>query len=587
MRNLLLFFVFLAGSKTNAQATRIADSLRDNENYTGAIAAYHQLISEKDKYSNLDVGNAYLRMGNCLKATGKNEPALQALFNSIPWFEKDNNTERLAAANKNIGLLYYNSSNYTKAGTYYNKARELYSANKDSVAICKLLNDIALLESENGNTQDAIRLHRTALSSFASYLNEETLFKHLINLGTCYYSVQQTDSALLYYDKAKQAAIEAEDSTSLLMILNNIGDAHKEKKEYDKALACFNEALLIFDQGYGDSAELATIYHNISELYELTGDYSDAYKFAVMENSLNERIYNTEKNKAALELSEKYESDKKDVTIKTQALENRLKNRNLIISLAALGLVTVLGIFAFSSYRKKQKANRILQEQKQAIEKLNTELDNANQVKSKLFSVISHDLRSPISSLYAFLQMQKSNSAMQDTVTRQTEQVLETMEDLLSWSKSQLHQFTPVTEKVFIAEMVRQSLQLSETGIRNKQLTVQNNIPADAFLHTDANMLSVIIRNIITNTVSYAAVGTAVHLDYRMDNGSHQIEVSNTIDQSRPPETTTAGAGVYSGSSGLGHTLIKEFTEKLNGRFHASHNGNIFTAQLIFPATAI
>ena len=60
-------------------------------------------------------------------------------------------------------------------------------------------------------------------------------------------------------------------------------------------------------------------------------------------------------------------------------------------------------------YRNKEKGNKILNNQNNELEKLNSELAVANETKAKLFGIIGHDLRSPASQIVQLLQLQKEN----------------------------------------------------------------------------------------------------------------------------------------------------------------------------------
>ena len=93
-----------------------------------------------------------------------------------------------------------------------------------------------------------------------------------------------------------------------------------------------------------------------------------------------------------------------------------------------------------------------MNQRNQQLDELNNELSIANDTKAKLFGVISHDLRSPVSSIVQLLHLQKENpehfntelqNQYNERLNKASENVLETMEDLLLWSKSQMNNFTP------------------------------------------------------------------------------------------------------------------------------------------------
>ena len=83
---------------------------------------------------------------------------------------------------------------------------------------------------------------------------------------------------------------------------------------------------------------------------------------------------------------------------------------------------------------------------------MNQELDEANKIKARFFSILNHDLRSPVSNLIHFLHLQKENPElideatalrMQTKVITGAENLLSSMEDILLWSKGQMENFKP------------------------------------------------------------------------------------------------------------------------------------------------
>lgn len=546
-----------------AQVTAAADSLMAAGEFSAAAASYSGLLSDSSKLKKLDKGNAFMRRGNCLVNLEKFKEASADYFSALRVFEETKNDERICTAFGNIANAYDKLNEINSAEKYYGKALAISIKMKDATRTGDLLNDRAVILYKQGNKEEAIKVHQDALVNYKEYLSEETLCKHYINLGNCY-AESTPDSSLYCYRKAEVIAQNLEDSFSLTHIYLNIGDLAKEKRNFKEALY-YLEKSLDMNADYGDSTDLSILYHNLADVYDSLCNYERAYYFSKKERELNEVLYSLEKTRFATELSGKYESDKKDEKIRTQETENKLKSRNLLLSLAGLALAAALGIISFISYKRKQKANLVLQQQNVHIEKLNEELEASNQVKSKLFSVISHDLRGPVSSMYAYLQMQQQTESNAQ-FSQQTEKLLDTLEDLLVWSKSQLHQFTAVHEKVLLKPLVDQVAGLLQTQAREKKLELQNRIQSSLYLNTDLNMITIIIRNIFSNCIRYSVPATVITVNAEARHSDIILTVINKADPSRLTAFTNRQSNtVSSDASGLGITLIKEFVQKLNG----------------------
>ena len=152
---------------------------------------------------------------------------------------------------------------------------------------------------------------------------------------------------------------------------------------------------------------------------------------------------------------------------KLDALE--LKQASNTRTLLILGLIS-LGIFSlllYFIYRNKEKLNKILNQRNRQLDDLNHELSVANDTKARLFGVISHDLRTPVSRIVQLLHLQKANPEYfnnelrrqhEDRINKASQNVLETMEDLLLWSKSQMNNFTPQYKVIKIAPLLLQEM---------------------------------------------------------------------------------------------------------------------------------
>ncbi|PVD49465.1 hypothetical protein DC498_24930 [Terrimonas sp.] len=578
----LVLLVITKAISLSCQPLLQADSFLNAKKYLIALNLYNQALSDSQKLEKIDLGNAYMRKANCLVNLEEFEKAVPDYFYSLKIFEKIDAKERIATCNKNLGNLYFQKSELALSEKYFSKAFTGYIQLGDSIRIVELLNEMALIDKEGGRINEAINKHHTAINNYKSVLSDDLLYEHYLNLGTCY-ALKQPDSAFIYFFKAESIAKRNSDNISLAATYNNIGLLFRDVGNFKMALLYLNNSYNL-NVNQGNNVDLSTICHNLSELYDTLKMYKEAYEFLQKEKKIKEEIYNTEKSKYILELSEKYESDKKDEKIRTQEIENKLKNRNLLLSLSGLVLAAGLAIISFISYRRKQKANKILQAQKEKIELLNKELDSSNQVKTKLFSVISHDLRSPISSLYAYLQLHNRSTGKKDeALMMQSEQLLETLEDLLIWSKSQLHQFVPYIEDINLHDLTDNLINLLHANALQKNLTIVNTIPAAISLRSDLNMFTIILRNILSNAIKFslsssfititAAADEKINISVSNQSGEENTALLNTLQEDK----------ITSDKSGLGITLVKEFVAKLKGEFSYSVNHNMVTASVQLP----
>lgn len=281
------------------------------------------------------------------------------------------------------------------------------------------------------------------------------------------------------------------------------------KEQYAEAL----KSMALAQQAMGNSREALQYYQQYTKQEDSLTKEKISHNFADLETRYHTR-----------------EQGERIAALRTENKANGLELANagkirwmLIIALIATGIILLL---LYMIYRNREKHNKELNER-------NMQLAEANETKAKLFGIIGHDLRSPVSEIVQFLRIQKeapevlSESSKQqhnERLQQASENVLETMEDLLLWSKSQMQQFTPRMEALPIALLVDKEIELQRHFIVSKSVRVVNNIDKEFTQNTDRVLLEVIIRNLLQNAVKYSLENTSI-----VFSGSYnQLMLSNT-----------------------------------------------------------
>lgn len=171
-----------------------------------------------------------------------------------------------------------------------------------------------------------------------------------------------------------------------------------------------------------------------------------------------------------------------------------------MVSYFGLNFLAIIGALLYNRSRNRRITNSKLQI-------LNTELDKANKTKARFFSIINHDLRSPVASLIQFLHLKQENPELMDEETRNrlenksilsAENLLVSMEDILVWSKSQMENYKPNFEIVDINNLFFDNEKHFES---EEHITFIYENPEDLELKTDYNYLKTIIRNLTGNAI--------------------------------------------------------------------------------------
>ncbi len=219
------------------------------------------------------------------------------------------------------------------------------------------------------------------------------------------------------------------------------------------------------------------------------------------------------------------------------------------------------------------------------IKESEAELKKSNALKDKFFSIIAHDLKSPIGSFSLLTDtLRKDYDSFEDNERKEfiellnnsSKNLVNLIENLLQWSRSQKGDisFAPeATDLSFIAENVKNTLSISAEA---KGIHIVNEISSGSFANIDVNMITTVIRNLVSNAVKYTNQDGSVLIRSKLSEAYVEVSIEdNGIGMSEDVKNKLfklASAVSMPGTNnengtGLGLILCREFVEK--------HGGNI------------
>lgn len=209
------------------------------------------------------------------------------------------------------------------------------------------------------------------------------------------------------------------------------------------------------------------------------------------------------------------------------------------------------------------------------------ELEQLNKEKDKLFSIISHDFRSPLAALQSTLELMNSQILSKDEEKHLTNQMLSQLkvtsnmlDNVLVWSKAQLSQSGADLRPLDLKKEVHKSLNMLQPILSNKQIDIYSKIPDDLIIMADIEMLQVILRNLISNAIKFSYPGSEIRLLANRSNDQAVIRIEDDgagIPKSLQADLFTFEARSTYGTNnekgiGLGLFLTKEFVHHQNGQ---------------------
>lgn len=245
--------------------------------------------------------------------------------------------------------------------------------------------------------------------------------------------------------------------------------------------------------------------------------------------------------------------------------------------------------------------NIAINKQAVMLEKQAKELGELNTVKNKLFSVISHDLKTPIYALRNLFKTAHEHDVPAEEIKVMIPEVVNDlnyttslMENLLQWAKTQMQSDAVKPQLLNISEVTSEVMQVLRRQAEAKQIYLQSKIEQPVYVYADKDMLNLVLRNLLSNAIKFTPEKGCVSIGANEDASFVEVFVEDTgtgidadaLEKINACDYFTTKGTANEGGTGLGLMLCKEFLAKNGGRmFVESEVGIGSTFSFMLPAS--
>jgi signal transduction histidine kinase len=436
---------------------------------------------------------AYIRLGVLEGRSKQEEAANESLNHALQLYEKLKDDQGYLHYERSMAQVYAANDHHRVALGHYLK---VLSLEKDSLSAAHLsvLKEIVSTYLGIGALQKAIYYNKQGikLAGHAGLAVQEQHF--MLRAAAIQDSIGQKKEALRYYfealDKAKKERLPVQEAEALVGIAHSFGLAQP-----GQSMDHLNKALSIAKRTQ-DKQLQAGIYRRMGDIYRQQNQFESALQAidqhqALLAEQAKERRLNRDQV-----VKVNYELEQQELLFQQRKVANQRKiieqNSWTIIGITVLALLTILWMYV---YKTRQ---------------LHKKLAESNYIKDQLFSIIGHDLRTPIGGITQMLALMETEdlsteqSEMVGLMKKQGERAGEILQSLLSWGKAQLKGITVKTIHFDPRPVILKNVELLHSQILDKELTIDNQVPAGISIKGDVDHFDFIIRNLISNAIKFS-----------------------------------------------------------------------------------
>jgi signal transduction histidine kinase len=221
--------------------------------------------------------------------------------------------------------------------------------------------------------------------------------------------------------------------------------------------------------------------------------------------------------------------------------------------------------------------NREIAENASLLQKQTTELTELNALKNKLFSVIAHDLKTPmyaLRNLFRTIQQQnipaKEIKAMLPDMVNGLNYTTSLMENLLQWAKCQMQSEGAKIQILDIAKMIEEVIQLLRLQAEAKQLWIESTMNSTVLIMADKDMIDLVLRNLLSNAIKFTPTKGKISIGVNEMPSCAEVFVKDTGRGISPEAMQKIGRNDYFSTNGTAHEpgtglglmLCKDFLKK-------------------------
>ena len=568
---------------------------------------YFKIGQERAKASNFlsGVARSYVNMGFVYDRLDRKKEAVKYYEESLKIFRKLNHKKGINQCITNLGAIYFDLKEYKTAHQYFQQVLEsVRETPDDEVGLSNAMYSLGGSSWRLGDNKKALEYYQKSLAIKEKIGDLNGIALNNWGMGQLLVDKKEYDQALYHLEIALKNNRALKNIYQECAVLLTVTDAYLGLKDYKKAEEA---AKLALARGTETKSKIAKSLA-LKQLVKVKAAQKKFAAAALIQSNyiaVNDSLQTTEtKKEVIINDLHRVNSDNKILERDNRTITS--KNADYVIVIAIITILLIIVAVLLALYYKrnfeKKTINTLLQKQKQEIADVNEELgalneelttqmdivsaqnielEKLNTVKNKFFSIVSHDLRSPMITLKTLFELYRKGDLTENELSGLLARLEDTiyttaafLDNLLEWSKSQLEGIVVQRSFFNLHQIVANNIKLMDSQIKLKALQVANHIDPEIMVFADPNMINVVFRNLLSNSIKFCSAGDQVLFGATagaddvvctiQDSGPgiSDAQQANLFNLTNTTSTGTAGEKGYH----IGLILCKDMILQNNGR---------------------
>ena len=542
--------------------------------------------------------------GLIYQSTGPIEEAINAYFKGLKIADRFNDTELQILFLYNLGNCYYELNALDIATEKFQlcltRARQ---TNDTSTIIYSLsaLGNLALAADK----PDTAYLYLKKSLELALKINEVDILSFIYSsLADLKIELKQYNEAQKYIDNANEYAQASNSPEEIISVNVSQAMLYAGTNRFKKSIRLL-DSILEASKKIKSVDGLRMSLESLGEVYEMQNDYKNALMYHHKVKEFEDSIKLTSTLQKFIHSEWHFEKDKteriRQLEIENANLEHqsKIEETRLITLISLIGTVTFLliSLFLYLLFKSSKRRAKILEEKNRLVishhdelsemvsklTELTEELKISNNTKSKLFSIIAHDLINPFNIIQGYIELlltdnpdNKTREIYYKRIEMSSKKLVEMINTLMEWAMSQSGsiQFNPVLFD--ITTTTNDLIITAQLNADKKNIEISKEYDQDQelMINADHNMFSRILHNLVVNAIKFTPKNGKVSVGWNLEQDQVKFfvkdtgvgmpaEMTATLFE-KPMEKIHKGTDGETGT-GLGLSICKEFVKSHNG----------------------